>query len=71
MRHNPYKLYSQNWLIILLLLSATAASWTLKADIQAQNLECFGQTATIVGTNKSYNIQATDGDDVIVALGGA
>ncbi|MGH7900161.1 MAG: PKD domain-containing protein, partial [Thermodesulfobacteriota bacterium] len=70
MKIKHFKSYSQNWLIILFLISTISALWTLKASIIAQDFNCLGQPATKVGTNQSDNIQGTAGNDVIVALGG-
>ena len=37
---------------------------------QAQQITCFGQEATIVGSPQADNIIGTSGDDIIVTLGG-
>ncbi|MDA2919342.1 PKD domain-containing protein [Desulfobacterota bacterium AH_259_B03_O07] len=55
------------FIAVILIISSVYVFDRVKA--QQQNT-CFGQTATIVGTNQDDVIQGTEGNDVIVARGG-
>ena len=55
----------------LLVVTVTASFLAPAVAADARVPRCFGERATIVGTNRAEDIRGTSGDDVIVALGGA
>ena len=57
-------------LVRVLITAGFLLSVSITPQAQAATPTCFGQTATIVGTNNPETITGTAGGDVIVALGG-
>jgi Ca2+-binding RTX toxin-like protein len=57
--------------LVLFVVLATSASFTLAQIASAAVPKCFGKKATIVGTRKADNIKGTPKADVIVGLGGS
>jgi Ca2+-binding RTX toxin-like protein len=57
---------SQRWSVFLFVLMAF---WAITADVRAQ-VTCFGQPATIVGTEGDDVIVGLGGNDIILGLGG-
>jgi hypothetical protein len=57
-------------LLSVFLVTAAFGVVTLSADAQATPPTCFGEPATIVGTEGNDTIDGTEGPDVIVGLGG-
>ena len=61
---------AQRWVATIVAALTLLVALTTVAAAQADPHECYGQPATIVGTDGDDDLEGTDGDDVVVLLAG-